>query len=283
MGPKPFAFVLMPFSENFDDIYRLGIQAAAVESGILAERVDEQVYSETMLERIYRQIDIADFIIADLTGKNPNVFYEIGYAHAKQKRCTLLTQRADDIPFDLKHHRHLVYGSKISALKSMLITEMEWHKLEIERKKSNVFTVSLKSIESTLVKDEYRANTDITLKLDIHNYTEHRTPEIEAIYLHSGTGWTYYQNGEPCPQTESTSEGKSTRHFVKSPVIRLSPGAWAQISIRGEKRVWSKFSSKEDVKEKYPLKGFLKIEFITSEGTFIQKINIETVAEEFPF
>lgn len=103
MTIKPFAFVLMPFASEFDDIYKFGIQAVALECSVVAERVDEQIYSETMLERIYRQIDAADFIIADLTGKNPNVFYEIGYAHAKGKPCTLLTQRTDDIPFDLKH------------------------------------------------------------------------------------------------------------------------------------------------------------------------------------
>lgn len=69
--PKPFAFVLMPFGKEFDDIYRLGIQETAKEQGVVAERVDEQIYTESILERIYRQIDAADFIIADMTGKNP--------------------------------------------------------------------------------------------------------------------------------------------------------------------------------------------------------------------
>jgi len=107
----------MPFTSDFDDIYKLGIQAAATECGVIAERVDEQTYTETILERIYRQIDTADFIIADMTGKNPNVFYEVGYAHARGKLCTLLTQSTDDIPFDLKHHRHIIYNGSIKTLK----------------------------------------------------------------------------------------------------------------------------------------------------------------------
>src|SRR5438309_842398 len=102
-----FAFVLMPFGHDFDDIYRLGIKDPAKNLNILAERVDEQIYREGILDRIYRQIDIADIVIADMSGKNPNVFYDVGYAHAKQKLCILLTCSADDIPFDLKHRRHI--------------------------------------------------------------------------------------------------------------------------------------------------------------------------------
>lgn len=128
---KPFAFVLMPFNKEFDDIYKLGIQATALELDVIAQRVDEQFYTETMLERIYRQIDAADFIIADMTGKNANVFYEVGYAHAKAKLCTLLTQNASDIPFDLKQHRHLIYGNSIQTLKSMLAGEINYLKAQL--------------------------------------------------------------------------------------------------------------------------------------------------------
>ena len=111
----------MPFDEAFEDVYRLGIKSACEEAGVIAERVDEQIYSETILDRIYRQIKVANFVIADMTGKNPNVFYEVGYAHAIGKSCTLLTQSADDIPFDLKQHRHIVYGGSIQRLKKSAI------------------------------------------------------------------------------------------------------------------------------------------------------------------
>ena len=94
-----FAFVLMPFDKAFDDVYKLGIKETANQLGILAERVDEQIFQEGILERIYRQIDAADLIIADMSGQNPNVFYEVGYAHAKGKLCVLMTKDVDDIPF----------------------------------------------------------------------------------------------------------------------------------------------------------------------------------------
>ena len=97
--PKPFVFVLMPFDSSFDDIYNLGISAACKEAGAYCERVDEQVFEERILERIYNQIATAHIIIADMTGRNPNVFYETGYAHALGQRTILLTKKAEDIPF----------------------------------------------------------------------------------------------------------------------------------------------------------------------------------------
>jgi nucleoside 2-deoxyribosyltransferase len=51
----------------------------------------------------------ADLIVADLTGRNPNVFYELGYAHALGKRTLLLTQKIDDVPFDLRHRQLVEY------------------------------------------------------------------------------------------------------------------------------------------------------------------------------
>ncbi|RVI00606.1 hypothetical protein CN205_32250 [Sinorhizobium meliloti] len=280
---KPFAFVLMPFAPEFDDIYKLGIQKLAEEKGVVAERVDEQIYSETMLERIYRQIDAADFIIADLTGRNPNVFYEIGFAHARQKMCTLLTQNAEDIPFDLKHHRHLVYGGKIQRLRELLSPELDWLKAELERSRSSTFTVELKKVRAELTKTEWKADAEVELVIDIHNRTDRRTPEIEAIYLNTGKGWAYSQNGEDCASTENPTDSKVMRHFLKAPITRLSPDGWAQLALKGRRRMWSKYTGKDDVKDKYPLKGYVNLDIVTSEGTFSEKLSIETVAEEYPF
>jgi len=124
---KPFVFVLMPFDETFADIYKFGIKEAANDAGGYCERVDEQYYEERILDRIYNQINKADVIVADLTGRNPNVFYETGYAHALDKRVILLTSNADDIPFDLKHHFHIVYNGSISTLKEQLTRRLKWY------------------------------------------------------------------------------------------------------------------------------------------------------------
>lgn len=124
--PKDFVFVLMPFSDDFDDVYKLGIKEACREAGVYCERVDEQIYSENMLDRIYNQISKADFLIADMSDKNPNVFYEVGYAHALGKNVILITQRSEDIPFDLRHYPHIVYNGKVAYLKEQLTSKVKY-------------------------------------------------------------------------------------------------------------------------------------------------------------
>ncbi len=133
--PKPFVFTLMPFEPSFNDVYKLGIKPACTEVGAYCERVDEQIFTESILDRIYNQISKSDLIVADMTGRNPNVFYETGYAHALGKRVVLITKDSDDIPFDLKHYSHIVYGGSISDLKEKLQEHVTWflsHPIEEE-------------------------------------------------------------------------------------------------------------------------------------------------------
>jgi hypothetical protein len=125
-APKPFVFVLMPFSVSFRDTYELGIRQACYDAGAYCERVDEQYFDGSIVDRIYNQIAKADVIVSDMTGRNPNVFYETGYAHALGKRTILLTQSNDDIPFDLKHYTHVIYNGSIVDLKNELRPKIEW-------------------------------------------------------------------------------------------------------------------------------------------------------------
>jgi hypothetical protein len=65
--------------------------------------------SGVIMDDVLNGIDAADIVLADLTGQNANVFYEVGIAHAKNKPVLLLAQSLDDIPFDLRHRRILPY------------------------------------------------------------------------------------------------------------------------------------------------------------------------------
>jgi nucleoside 2-deoxyribosyltransferase len=283
-----FAFVLMPFDPAFDDIYRLGIKETAEKLGIRAERVDEQIFhTENILERIYGQIESADLIIADLTGRNPNVFYETGFAHAKGKLCLLLTSKADDIPFDLKHHRHLIYGDSIQNLRQALLKDLESLKSEIANRRS-VLAVRLNKNKTggVLDTDNWTAKARVDLVFDLTNDTTVPSPEIESIYFETGRGWTFTQDSQECAARQLDSDKNAFSHFIRSPVRRLQAKSWGEIKIGGEKIVDSKFgpNGKDTVfKDKYKVAGRAKLSIMTRDGRFDFPIDLDIDVEEFPF
>ncbi len=153
--PKPFVFVLMPFDTSFDDIYHLGIKKACENAQANAERLDDQIFTENMLQRIYEQISNAEIIVADMTGRNPNVFYEVGYAHALDKIVILITQNKEDIPFDLLHYPHIVYGGKITELIPQLETKVRWAIKQAESRSRSRISTDVQADKTVKKQDEF--------------------------------------------------------------------------------------------------------------------------------
>lgn len=195
LAPKPFVFVLMPFDKSFKDIYKFGIRGAADDVGAYAERLDDQLFVEGMLDRIFNQISKADVIVADMTGRNPNVFYEVGYAHALGKLVVLLTQDVNDIPFDFKHRQHIVYGGEIDLLRSELAVKLQWAISEAKKGRagSRVERFSLRLMETELHEGEDLAEAptikgqatsrDFILPLHIRNDGFETISAISHVYL----------------------------------------------------------------------------------------------------
>ena len=103
------AFFLCPFSEPFNAIYQDHIRPSVERAGFVVNRADEIFGTEPIIEDIWESIIASEVIIADVSGRNPNVMYEIGMAHAVGKPVLILTQDIDDVPFDLRHHRCIIY------------------------------------------------------------------------------------------------------------------------------------------------------------------------------
>ncbi len=272
----------MPFDDAFNDTYKLGIKETAAQLDISAERVDEQIFQEGILERIYRQIDVSDLIIADMSGQNPNVFYEVGYAHAKEKLCILMTKNADDIPFDLKHHRHIVYGESISGLKESLAAELVWAKNEIENVRSSKIQVKLKGISGNLEKNKYFAKGDVEIKLDLLNESNSPSAEIEAIYFYSGPGWTLFQDNRECPSTDADVSDFKTRHFLTPPVRKLHKNSWAQL-VFNTRKILAFAKDGDELKDSYKVTGRSIIRLVTSDGNFDYEISLDVSVDEIPF
>jgi len=109
---RSLCFVLMPFSPDFDALYENALRPAVEEiQGLSCLRADEIYGPRPIMTDIWRSIQKAALLIADLTGRNPNVLYELGLAHAQHKPVVLITQDIADVPFDLRAIRCLVYSN----------------------------------------------------------------------------------------------------------------------------------------------------------------------------
>jgi hypothetical protein len=103
------SFVISPFGEPFDTYFTHIVKPALEECGLFAIRGDSLYRPTTIVDDIWQGIREAKLLIAELTDRNPNVFYELGLAHAISKPVILISKSIDDVPFDLRSIRVLVY------------------------------------------------------------------------------------------------------------------------------------------------------------------------------
>ena len=106
---EQMVFVLSPFGDPFDIIYEDHLKPSVASHGLECMRADDIYDNRPIMEDIWQRINEARLIIAELTGRNANVFYETGVAHTVGKEVVLITQSMEDVPFDLRHLRCVVY------------------------------------------------------------------------------------------------------------------------------------------------------------------------------
>ncbi len=126
--------VMMPFSREFDDVYSI-IKESCESLGMQCHRADEVWKNSAIIQDVFDLIFTSAIIIADLSGKNPNVFYEVGIAHTLGKYVVPIAQRTDDIVFDVGHHRILKYsleGDGREVLKNKLQSRLKTIKAKIQ-------------------------------------------------------------------------------------------------------------------------------------------------------
>lgn len=102
-------FVIMPFGGWFNNYYETIFIPAIKDAGLVSQRADDLFRPGNIMGDIWKYTNEAKIILADLTGKNANVFYELGLAHALAKPAILVVDSIDDVPFDLRALRVLEY------------------------------------------------------------------------------------------------------------------------------------------------------------------------------
>jgi hypothetical protein len=148
-------FVIMPFGDWFDRYYREIYCEAIEDAGFEPCRADELFSTGSVIEQIWNEIKKADVILAELTGKNANVFYELGLAHALRKPVVFLSSDINDVPFDLRHLRVILYD----------VREPDWAatlRRDIAEYLKNAKNDPAKSIPSPFRNDEDYAGQQVT-------------------------------------------------------------------------------------------------------------------------
>lgn len=121
-------FVIMPFRQEFNDVWTGGIKRACEELGLNPIRVDMINRSTNITDDIVGSINSCHIAIADVTDNNPNVMFELGYAIAKSKPNIIISQSSDYLPFDIRHLRTIVYANSWSGIEDLKVKLMEFLK-----------------------------------------------------------------------------------------------------------------------------------------------------------
>jgi hypothetical protein len=101
----------MPFEPLYQAEYERVIKPALESAGLACVRGDEIYANQAIVHDIWLSIRKARMVVAELSGRNPNVMYEIGLAHAIGKPIVFLTRNEDDVPFDLRSLRYIFYDT----------------------------------------------------------------------------------------------------------------------------------------------------------------------------
>ena len=119
-GPKRSAFVVMQFSEEYDELYEDVIKPVTEKFGYECVRADKLYTSTPILNDIIQSIKDSSMVIAEITPDNPNVFYEIGFSHAIGTPTILLCdKKREKLPFDISSFRTLFYENTIAGKKNV--------------------------------------------------------------------------------------------------------------------------------------------------------------------
>jgi hypothetical protein len=103
-------FVMQPFAPPLGDYYEKIFKPAIEKTKLQPVRADADIFGTgKIIDQVWRGINNAKVLVAELTTRNPNVFYELGLAHALNKPVVLVSSNEPDVPFDLQHIRVIYY------------------------------------------------------------------------------------------------------------------------------------------------------------------------------
>jgi len=116
---KKLLFAIMPFAQEFSDIWIGGIKRAASGTGLTAVRIDMLTQSSEITDDIVKAIRMAEVVVIDVTGNNANVMFEFGFTLALNKKLVVISQSTEYLTFDIKNLRTLIYRNTWQGIENL--------------------------------------------------------------------------------------------------------------------------------------------------------------------
>lgn len=222
------------FTEIYEDIIIPSVKKTNLDLECI--RVDKIRKTGNIIQDIVHYLINSELVIADLTNKNPNVFYELGVRHTFGKQTILISQKMDDVPFDLRPYRTLIYG-KNHGMTPRTIKEF---KSDLEETIKNVFN-NVENLNNPIYDfvEPSRRNALLSLGEKIHgekiNRSEYSLKNVEEEIFQ-------LQQGQKKLSIEVKTLNKERRKLLeKIETINIS-----RASTRKMKEL-AKIETKEDV------------------------------------
>jgi hypothetical protein len=121
---RPKAFVAMQFSEPYNEVYRDAVEPLVKEIGFEPLRIDDVYGPGIIVNDIINNLSESTIVLAEISEKNANVYYELGLAHAFGKPTLLMATKGTSLPFDVGSHRCIFYENTIAG-RSKLQTSLK--------------------------------------------------------------------------------------------------------------------------------------------------------------
>jgi hypothetical protein len=141
-------FVMQPFAAPHGDYYEKIFKPAIEKTKLRPVRADAEIFATgKIIDQVWRGINAAKVLVAELSTRNPNVFYELGLAHALHKPVVLVSSNEPDVPFDLQHIRVIYYD----------VNDPFWGTKLIEKVAENILSALTNPEEAT-----FKATQDVS-------------------------------------------------------------------------------------------------------------------------
>jgi hypothetical protein len=115
VSARPKAFVAMQFSEPYNEVYRDAVEPLVKEIGFEPLRIDDIYGPGIIINDIINNLSESTIVLAEISEKNANVYYELGLAHAFGKPTLLMATKGTSLPFDVGSHRTICYENTIAG------------------------------------------------------------------------------------------------------------------------------------------------------------------------